>query len=178
MMTVDDVVQRLRSGGDVGKSWYETYRDPRPLGPAALARLRLPGGSELPAELAAWLAYDAAWLPLLDPSAPLAAPRLNLSPLREILARWLVTPADGASDPADPSGAELLAAWIDLLPERGLVEAPSLELPMSGSQEHVLVLRPGRDPRVLGCDRRYEFWWKYDSFGQFLAHWFGYESMA
>lgn len=151
---------------------------PAPAGARGARRLRLPDGSELPAELAAWLAYDAAWLPLLDPSAPLAAPRLNLSPLREILARWLVTPVDGANDPADPSGAELLAAWIDLLPERGLAEAPSLELPMSGSQEHVLVLRPGREPRVLGCDRRYEFWWKYDSFGQFLAHWFGYESMA
>lgn len=29
----------------------------------------------------------------------------------------------------------------------------------------------------LECHRRYEFWWKYDSFGQFLAHWFDYESM-
>ncbi|WAS91761.1 hypothetical protein [Nannocystis punicea] len=171
-MTVDDVIRRLHSEGDVGKAWFHVHRDPRPLEREPLARLRLDDGSAPPEELTTWLAYDAAWFPLLDPSAPQDAPRLALRPLREILGRWAGAPEDGPGDAAE----QLLAAWIDLLPESDLVDAVALELPRSGSQEHLLVLRPGRELRVLGCHQGYEFWWKYDGFAQFLAHYFGYEA--
>lgn len=173
-MDVEDVIARLRADGNVGRAWYEAYEDPKPLD----VELRAPDGTTLPWELRAWLAYDATWLPLLERSEG-TAPRLAGEPVRAILERWARETLGG--DELEVEGerftvAGLVEVWLGQLEGPSVADAHAIELPPSGSQEHLLIVRSEGPSAVIGCHRRFELWWKYPSFGAFLAHYFGYAS--
>lgn len=167
-MNVSKVIARLRAEGNVAKAWFDTYERPRPLTAEQIAAVRAPDGSTPPSEISEWLAYDATWIPLLEKND---ATRLAATPLRAILEARAGT----TRRPKSMKAEALAAIWINMLPEPELADALVVELPMSGSQEHFLVLRKGKTARVLGFHNQSEFWWKYKSFGAYLSHYFGYE---
>jgi len=146
---------------------------PSPLSPERVAALRLPGGSVPPSELLEWLAFDASWFGILRPGTS----ELAVRTVREILAAWAEPPPRDDDAPPqsgeDVSTEEVLAYFLGNLPEPGLADKPAIELTYTpGSQEHVLVL-DGDRVRVLGCEKRFEFWWKYESLDELVTHWFG-----
>lgn len=158
-----------------------------PADAAAVARLRLPTGEALPKDLATWLGYDASWLGLLQGGELVATPlRTWLTELLPIIAEeegedeelreWI---RDDLPEPAESesvSNEQVLAWWIEQLPSAELADIHMLRLP-SGDQDALLMLEPGRSElRVLGFHKFIEFWWKYDTFADYLAHWFGFEA--
>lgn len=172
-MALADTIAQLRAqettlnvGGEV--------LPPSPLSPARVAALRLPDGSVPPSELLEWLAFDASWFGILRPGTS----ELAVRTVREILAAWAEPPPRDDDDAPPPSGEdvstqEVLAYFLENLPEPGLADKPAVELTyIPGSQEHVLVL-DGERVRVLGCEKRFEFWWKYGSLDELVRHWFG-----
>lgn len=144
---------------------------PRPLSPDALTALSARRDVPVPAELLDWLRFDASWFPRDDSG------HLRIEPLRQLFTRWADETANdddrspGDSGPIEWTSAQAVEAWIDLLPSPSLAGAPAIELTYTpGSQEHLLILEPSR-ARVLGCERRFELWWKYDSLTELLNHW-------
>ncbi|APR86088.1 Hypothetical protein A7982_11437 [Minicystis rosea] len=181
-MSMKDVIGRLRAQGDVAKSHGKTYRSPKPLPAGVLAGLKLPTGEKLPADLVAWLQYDAAWFPLLKKDQK----AFRSSPLRKTLQKWLDRMQESDDEDVEEEleelmedvGDDVLGYWLKSLPEPSLADVHAVVLPSPGSdQEHLLMLEPGRKTlRVLGCHKRIEFWWKYESFAAYLAHVFGFEA--
>ncbi|MDI1451788.1 hypothetical protein [Polyangium sp. 6x1] len=171
----DEVVAFLRRNGGRGTGWFHKHHDPKPLDASALASLTLPDGRPLPPSLSTWLAFDATWFDLVT-GAP---PRLAARPLRDILMGWAKAASsalpEGYEDPYPMTDEQVVQAWIDLLPAPEMADALAIELPPA-DQDHILLFhradRSGEYP-ILGCHKRYEFWFKYDSFGAFLAHYFG-----
>ncbi|MDC3955517.1 hypothetical protein [Polyangium jinanense] len=171
----DEVVEHLRRNGGRAKLWFGEFRDPKPLDASALSSLTLPDGRPLPPSLSTWLAYDATWFGLL-PGSP---PRLAAKPLRDILMDWAIASArampEGYEDPYPMTNEQVVESWIELLPDPAMADALAIELP-GGDQDHILLFhrahRDGEYP-ILGCHKRFEFWFKYESFGDFLAHYFG-----
>lgn len=171
----EEVVAYLRQSGGGWRGFYHEHRDPRPLDAAALASLTLPDRRPLPPSLSTWLAFDASWFNLVVGSPP----RLNAKPLRDILMDWAQAAAstvpEGYVDPYPMTDEQVVKAWIELLPDAAMADALAIALP-AADQDHILLFhREGRDGEhsILGCHKRFEFWFKYDSFGDFLAHYFG-----
>jgi hypothetical protein len=180
-MSVSDVIDRLRAQGNVGKAGFlHAYENPKRLPSKLLAALRLPKGEPLPADLAEWLRYDASWFKLLKKDQKAFRSR----PLRKLLESWLKQMRESDDEDVEEELEELielvgddpLAYWLKSLPEPTLADVHAIVVPTAGDQEHLLMLEPGRKSlRVLGCHKRIEFWWKYDSFAAYLAHHFGFE---
>lgn len=172
-MTLSDTIAKLRAKEMTLKVQGEDL-PPLPLPPERVAALRLPDGSIPPSELLEWLAFDASWFGILRPGTS----ELAVCTVRDILAAWAEPPPREDGDDAPPSGEdvsteEVLAYFLENLPEPGLADKPAIELTyIPGSQEHVLVL-DGDRVRVLGCEKRFEFWWKYGSLDELVTHWFG-----
>lgn len=149
---------------------------PEPMAPEALAALRLPSGEPLPAELVAWLRFDASWFALDEEGRP------RVETLRDVFTRWAAQMADEMSGAPDaPSAAEsgpiawsserMIEDWISMLPDGRIIDTGAIEVDyIPGSQEHILILDRGQ-VRVLGCDKRFELWWKYHSLAALVAHW-------
>ncbi len=127
-----------------------------------------------------WLKYDASWFPLLKKGQN----AFRSAPLHEILEKWLDEMQKSDDEDVEEEleeivelvGDDVLGHWLKNLPDPSLSGVHAVELPTAGSQEHLLMLEPGRKSlRVLGCDKRIEFWWKYESFTAYLAHYFGFK---
>ena len=183
-MSVSEVIEQLRAQGDVAKAGFHLeYEKPKPLPANALAALRLPGSEPVPADIAEWLRYDASWLRLLKKGDK----AFRSKPLRQLLEKWLQKMRDSDDEDVQEEleelvelvGDDVLAHWLGILPDPALADVHAVEIPTAGDQEHLLMLEPGRKSlRVLGCHKRIEFWWKYDSFAAYLAHHFGFEDPA
>lgn len=139
---------------------------PAPMASAQVQALRLPDGAAMPKELLDWWQFDTSWFPRDEAGA------IVVRRVREIFAAW----ATDTFDPTAPDAAEwsteaAVDAWIELLPEPQLADAWAIELTyVPGSQEHLVIL-DGARTRVLGCERRFELWWKYDSFTELVKDW-------
>lgn len=172
------VIEHLRQHGGQGKGWYHAYKDPRPLDEQALASLRLPDGRPLPPSLHEWLGFDASWFGLMTDTQPR---RLKLVPFRDLLrdqTRAVTNSPHGQEVPAEEAFSEeqMVQAWVDLLPDPAMADAPAVELPPSGSQQHFFVFSPthkGGEAPILGFASSFEFWVKYPNFGEYLSHYFG-----
>ena len=182
-MNVAEIIAKLRSQNDTTRSFDGNYQRPQPLPEAALADLRLPSGEPLPRDLATWLTYDGAWLGLIREGALAATPMRSwltdlLSYLIENgddevdeLREWIADDM-GLDSPDAVSNDQVISWWIEQLPSPELADAFLIRLP-SGDQDNLLMLEPGRNElRVLGFHKFIEFWWKYESFSSYLAHWF------
>lgn len=110
----------------------------KPMRATVLAALRMPDGSKLSADLAAWLAFDASWLPLHRGKAK---------------PEWAL--AEG----------EALRSY---LPTLGLpADVPLVELEPAASEKHYLALFPMRGNPVLAWDGT-ELWVAAESLADYL----------
>jgi len=169
-MNIEIVIERLQRGArkDIAGRAFPPATG---IDAATLDALRLPGGEPIPHELRTWLAFDKNWFGLVDEHDALRCERL-----RDTLARWAQRPSDDDEPISgeDVSAGDLVGYWIEGLPERSLADAYAIEVRYSpGSQEHILIVDPER-VRVLGSHKSIEFWWKYSSLAELVAHWFGF----
>src|SRR5689334_22340773 len=118
-MTMAELVARARAQGGVVESFTRTFKKPRPLGAAALAKLTLPSGGPLPADLMEWLAYDSSWLGLLKRGEP---PRFDSAPLKKLMERWLKQmrredDGEELEELEELIGEDVLGFWMKALPD-------------------------------------------------------------
>jgi hypothetical protein len=183
-MSVTDVIARLRAQGNSVKRYSEEYENPQPLAASVVVALKLPTGESVPADLSEWLQYDASWFPVLEDDNE----SFRARPLREVLETWLDDMRDSDDEDVEEEleeleelvGDDVLGYWLKSLPDPALADVHTVELPHPlTDQEPLLMLEPGRESlRVLGCHKRIEFWWKYQSFAAYLAHSLGFEDPA
>ena len=163
---VEETIAKLRAGGDMVRGICGPAEKAAPLTPTVLAALRLPKDEPLPPSLLAWLAYDAREIDAVDEAGQLRITTLEAFVAAEI--GEVSEELEGLDEDFGFDPAEAVAQILEGQPAK----KPALRLPDSASQAHFLVFDGSAEPAVLGYEKE-EFWKKYESFGEFVVHWFG-----